>query len=47
MGRWLFDFRLFVWDLTVPVSMQPADIRPYLAVIIHGSHIFQLYGAGL
>jgi len=27
--QWLFDFCLFVWDLAVPESMQPADIRPH------------------
>jgi len=27
--QWLFNFRLFVWDLAVPESMQPADIRPH------------------
>jgi len=45
--RWLFDFRHFVWDFAVPVPMQPADIQPHLAFIVHGSHIFQLHDAGL
>jgi len=33
-GQWLLHFRPFVWDL--PMSMLPADIRPHLAVIVHG-----------
>jgi len=27
--QWLFNFCLFVWDLAVPESMQPVDIRPH------------------
>jgi len=38
-GHWLFNFRLFFWDLAVQESVQSADICPHLTSPSPGGRI--------